>query len=398
MTRIAMVEPDGAGGLVHYAYQLADALAETGADVTLHTARRYELAHLPHRAKVRAEMRLWPAIPAALSRRPVAALGRKVRRAWRGARYFVEWRRLTRRLLAERPDVALFSTIRFPFQVLFLRRLKRAGITLAQVCHEFEPREGGWVSRSLAKRLGTAVYCSFDVVFLHGEQNRKAFLATFPVDPMRAVVIAHGNEGMFLRLVSDEGDLRSAYGLAPEVPVALFFGGLRPSKGVPDLIEAFAAVADRTWGQLLIVGHSAGVDPADLERQIAELELTGRATVDARYVPLTEVGPVMRTCDFVVLPYRSATASGILQLAYAFGRPVVATALGALAEDVAHGRTGLLVEPDDRDGLAGALEALLSNPARAERMGAAARIAADEEFGWAPIASTILSAIEEAPG
>jgi glycosyltransferase involved in cell wall biosynthesis len=108
------------------------------------------------------------------------------------------------------------------------------------------------------------------------------------------------------------------------------------------------------------------------------------------------VGPLLRSCTFVVLPYRSATASGVLQVAFAFARPVVATALGALAEDVDHGITGLLVQGGDDDGLARAMASLLDDPARAETMGMAAAAAAATRFGWEPIAAAVIAGLDEA--
>jgi hypothetical protein len=63
MTRIVVVEPDGAGGMIHYAYQMCTALAAGGADVTLITSTSYELAALPHSFRVIPMMRLWPTIP-----------------------------------------------------------------------------------------------------------------------------------------------------------------------------------------------------------------------------------------------------------------------------------------------------------------------------------------------
>jgi glycosyltransferase involved in cell wall biosynthesis len=81
----------------------------------------------------------------------------------------------------------------------------------------------------------------------------------------------------------------------------------------------------------------------------------------------------------------------VLQVAYAFGRPVIASELGALTEDVVHGETGLLVAPGDVEGLASALVKLLDDPAEAIRMGANAAAAADR-YSWPPIARTILRA------
>lgn len=386
-TRLALVEPDGSGGLIHYAYQLADALHDAGLDVTLHTSRHYELKALPHRFAVRPEMALWPATGTHPRPGFVAAAGRKLRRSWRALRLTAAWWHLTERLVAEQPDVVLFSIIRFPYQVVFLRRLRRRGIRLAQICHEFEPREKSWMWRALNRRLSLAVYRSFDAVFLHGEMNRKAFLEAFPIDSDRTHVIRHGNEALFLGNDLGTGDLRSRYGLAADEPVVLFFGGIRPSKGVDVLIDAFAEVDRRA--RLLIVGEPAGVDPHDLMARVDELDLADRVTIDPTYLPLEEIGALLRTAQVVALPYRTATASGVLQVAFAFGKPVVATATGALAEDVEHGVTGLLVPPEDRASLAVALNRVLDDPDTAVAMGETARERSHAQFGWKAAAEEI---------
>ena len=399
MTRIAVVEPDGAGGMIHYAYQMCTALAAAGADVTLITSTSYELAAFPHSFRVVPMMRLWPTIQARPRRsRPAAAaaaVGRKLRRVWRGLRYAWEWNRVTGRILADHPDIAQFAVIRFPFQAFSLRRLRRAGITLAQVCHEFEPREAGPITRWVNRPLSMGVYRCFDVIFLHARENAERFLDRFPIDPAVVRVVPHGNEAMFLQAADAGGDLRDLYAIPPERPVALFFGGMRPSKGLPDLIAAFAMAGSEIDAHLLIAGPAVGIDPDELRREVQRLGISDRSTIDPRYLPIAEVGPLLRTASVVVLPYRTATASGVLQVAYAFERPVIATAIGALADDVVHGETGLLVPPADPEAMAAALVKLLGDPAEANAMGRRGHKRAMTTFAWEPIAAAMLNVYRE---
>jgi glycosyltransferase involved in cell wall biosynthesis len=392
--RIFVVEPDGAGGMVHYAYQLCSALAGGGADVTLVTGQYYELRNLPHNFTVDPRLHLWPAVGEAVPGSRLASLGvrlyRKARRAVRGLRYAWEWHRLTRHLIAQRPDVVQFAIIRFPFQVIFLRRLRRAGIQITQICHEFEQRERGGLVRSLNRRLSHAVYRSFDHIYLHDEGMRSRLVAEFGIAPERTSVIPHGNESMFLRLFSDHSDRRARYGIPINRPVGLFFGGLRPSKGIEDLLAAWVTVVAETDAHLIVCGEPVGVDPRTLEHDAAAAGIGHRVTIDAGYLPLDEVAGLFAIADVLALPYRSATASGVLQLAYAFGTPVVATTVGALTHDVEDGTTGYLVPPHDPDALARALIKILGDPAEATLMGDNAR-QASQRYDWPPIAATILA-------
>ncbi|MEX1208054.1 MAG: glycosyltransferase family 4 protein [Acidimicrobiia bacterium] len=391
--RMVVVEPDGSGGMIHYAFQMCSALAEAGADVTLVTSRHYELAGMGAPFRVAPIMRLWPAIEPTARHRGLARLfvwaAHKLRRAERGIRYAREWARATRFILREKPDVAQFAIIRFPFLVWFLRRIVRAGIPISQVCHEFEPRESRSPFRALHRSMTRAAYGYFSVIFLHGEANRARFLELYPAEAARTVVIPHGDESLFLRSDDPGGDLRGRYGIASGKPTALFFGGLRPSKGLDELIDAFALASREIDAHLVVAGPPAGVDPAHLEHRVVRRAISDRVTIDSRYLPFEEVGPLMRTADVVVLPYRSATASGVLQVAYAYGRPVIASELGSLAEDVIHGETGLLVAAGDVPGLASALVKLLGDPAESTRMGACAARAANR-YAWPPIARTML--------
>jgi glycosyltransferase involved in cell wall biosynthesis len=393
--KVFVVERDGGGGLIHYAYQMCSALAQAGAEVTLVTSHHYELAHLPHAFKVEPRIRLWNALDQSL---PASKLGsalvrtmRKARRVGRAIRYAIAWHRLTNYLIAERPDVIQFSAIHFSFQRIFLRRLHRAGLTLTQICHEFEPRERSNLTKKLSQNGHQKVFETFDLIYLHGPSNRGRFHEIYDIPLRRTRSIPHGNEELFLSLGAS-----SAVSEDSSVPEALFFGGLRPSKGIEDLIDAWELVRFEIDARLRICGQAVGLDPVALRDRIERVGVAVSVEIDPHYQPAERVAQLMNRADVVVLPYRSATASGVLQVAYTFGVPVVATAVGTLAEDVIHGETGLLVEPGDVDGLARALIKMLSDRPAARRMGEAAR-RASARFSWEPIARSILADYEELP-
>jgi glycosyltransferase involved in cell wall biosynthesis len=397
--RLFLIEPDGAGGMTHYAYQMATALTREGVDVTLVTGRHYELDHLPHEFQVDPRMALWPAIGDTGPRgRRASSLGyrlfRRLRRIGRGVRYALAWHRLTKHLLRERPDIIQLSTIRFPFQRLFLNRLHRASIVLTQICHEFESRERSRVSRYLHRRLFGGMYHRFDRIYLHGQESREQFHRVFDVPRGRTAAIRHGNEALFLDLAEKTADVRAGFGVEPDTAIALFFGGLRPSKGIEDLIAAWAIASREVDGVLIVCGAAAGCDPARLRGLADDEGIAERTIIAPQYVPLGEVAAVFEMATVVVLPYRSVTGSGVLNLAFALGRPVIATSLGSLGEDVEHGETGLLVEAGDISAMARALVKILSDKTEAERMGLAARAAA-RDHDWQPIARNIAAEYRE---
>lgn len=146
----------------------------------------------------------------------------------------------------------------------------------------------------------------------------------------------------------------------------LMFGRIRPYKGVHIFIRAVSLLKDRC-SQFRFVMAGEG----DLSPYREELEKVGCIVVDNRIIPEREMGEYFARARLVVLPYTSATQSGIIPLAYAYRRPVVATSVGSIPEMVIDGVTGILVRPNDHVAIAEAIERiatneeLLSNMARA---------------------------------
>ena len=110
---------------------------------------------------------------------------------------------------------------------------------------------------------------------------------------------------------------------------------------------------------------------------------------DLRYIPMDCVGALMTLSTVVVFPYHSCSQSGSLQVAYSFGRPVVATAVGGLAEVVDDGRSGFLVPPHRPDALAGKIVKLLKEKKRSEEMGLYARELSQAQHGWGAITKKV---------
>jgi glycosyltransferase involved in cell wall biosynthesis len=149
--------------------------------------------------------------------------------------------------------------------------------------------------------------------------------------------------------------VRSSLGIPSSAKVILFFGYIRAYKGLDVLIKAFGTVRKRLHDAvLLIVGESYDT----IERYRSLIHETGveSATVLVdRFVANEEVASFYESCDVVVLPYREATQSGILNIAYGCLKPVIVTRVGGLTEFVDDEKTGLIVPPESPDALADAI-------------------------------------------
>lgn len=395
--RIVVVEPSGTGGLVHFAYQLCGAIAAQGADVTLITSSHYELSACPHYHRVLQTMKLWPIVEQGEIGRPASAarrLWRGTRRGLRGLILMREWLRLTVFLARARPDIVQVGGVTVPAIWPFLAALRLRGIAVSQICHEYKERDEKGRPDRLTRFLMARTYAQMNAVFFLSRSVRDTLARSIDLPVDRTHLVPHGNQEIFSRL-GMTADLAGRYGIRPDDFVVLLFGIIRPSKGAEDLLKAFAQLDPAPQVKLLIVGRPTKfADMGAFKQSISALAGDRHVILDARYVPIEEVRPLVELASVVVLPYRNATQSGVLHLAYTFGKPVIATRTGGLPEYIVPGRTGLLVEPGRPDQLADALRACIADPEAVRRMGEEARRLSQTEHAWSNVAAKILRVYE----
>jgi glycosyltransferase involved in cell wall biosynthesis len=177
-------------------------------------------------------------------------------------------------------------------------------------------------------------------------------------------------------------------------PVVLFFGIVRPYKGVDVLLEAFREL-EGADAELWIVGRPLDVDVAELRARARRASATVKFV--SRFIDDREVPALFERADLVVLPYREAEQSGVMYLALAFGKPIVMSAVGGFPEVAAHG-AGRLVPPGDSQALCEAIGDLLERPEERARLEAAARAAASGPYSWDRIAEAHLALYRELLG
>lgn len=201
-------------------------------------------------------------------------------------------------------------------------------------------------------------------------------------------VIPHGEFSYYARTYSVD-----SVGTFPTTgPTLLFFGNIVPHKGLDVLLKAFPLVKARIpRARLLIVG--AG----DLSPYAAMLNNSQDVTVINRFIADSEIPSYFAKSDVVVLPYLDAsTVSGVIPLAYAFGKPVVATRVGGIPEQVIDGETGILVASQDVHGLAEACVTLLASPDLRKSMGQSGYRLAHSKWNWHRLADMILESCDKA--
>jgi glycosyltransferase involved in cell wall biosynthesis len=232
--------------------------------------------------------------------------------------------------------------------------------------HDLLPREPRPGQTAAQRRLYNAV----DAVVVHSQYGRAGLVERLGVPPEKVHVIPHG---AFTHLTQQRQERPLAAELdAVEAPVVMFFGLLRPYKGLEVLLQAWRGISG---AELWIVGHP--------RMPVEPLRAAGGDSVRfvPRFVSDEELPAFFRRADVIVLPYVGTERfdfSGVLATALAFGKPVVVSDVGGMGEVGAV----RLVAPGDPAALHDALAELVGDPVAREELGRAARQAAAGSYSW----------------
>lgn len=302
----------------------------------------------------------------------------------------LNWFKTGRRIRAERPDLLI---VRYwmpffgPALGTILRIVaKNKHTRILCIADNILPHE---------KRPGDEAFTRYFIRQVHGfvtmSQEVLQDLIRFTDKPaLRLQHPLYDNYGA--PLPRDEA--RSRLGLPTEGKYVLFFGFIRKYKGLDLLLEALAdprlAAADI---RLIIAGEYYG-DQEFYEGIIARQRLEGRVHRFTDFIPNDEVKLYFSAADCVALPYRSATQSGITQVAIHFGVGMVATHVGGLPEMVETGKTGLLCAPEPT-ALADALCAFFKPGALPDLDEHFARLR--RELSWSHFAEALLAFAQSLP-
>ncbi len=282
--------------------------------------------------------------------------------------------KLYRQVVRFRPDVIHFQQGHLWFNAI-LPLLKRIA-PLVLTIHDPQHHAGDTVSAKTPQWVIDFGFRQADQAIVHGRQlvSEVAKRHRLPTDRIHVIPhIAMGNRNGKFRPASKNG----ADQIAPtqNVPRAigeptnqvLFFGRIWEYKGLEYLIRAEPILAKRVPDYRIVIAGEG----EDFAKYQAMINGNDRFMVHNTWIDDERRADFFRQATVVVLPYTEATQSGVVPVAYAFGKPVVATRVGALPECIDDGVTGLLVPPRDVEALAAAIGDLLTDTDRAHAMGEA---------------------------
>ncbi|MCS6917076.1 MAG: glycosyltransferase [Chitinophagales bacterium] len=300
----------------------------------------------------------------------------------------INWIQVGRRLRRERPDLVVFK-FWLPFMGpcfgTIARMAQQNGVTrIAAILDNVIPHERRFADVALTRYFLKSCHClavMSDQVLADLNQlavDQKVIRLFHPpydygpaVDPLQA---------------------QHRLGLEPGFCYALFFGFIRRYKGLDLLLQAMAdARLSRSKLKLIVAGEFYDAEQPYFDL-VARLGLSEQVIFHNHFIADELVPLYFSACDFVVLPYREATQSGIAQIAFQYHKPVMATAVGGLPEVVISGQTGLIASPEPA-ALAQTLVLMLDDEMR---KGLAARIHERQQHsGWQAFAEQLLEGCEK---
>jgi glycosyltransferase involved in cell wall biosynthesis len=213
--------------------------------------------------------------------------------------------------------------------VLLALAARLRGVKIIIEIHEIQDsgEAGITPARSYVDRFGRKLMRMADAYIVHSDFDRQALASSFGVARRSIVVVRHGPYSHYA--VAQASSLREA---PDDCCNILFFGTIRPYKGLEDLVRAFEKLAASETNWWLTVVGETWEDWTEPTQLIAASKYRGRITLVNRYVPDAEVSRWFAGADIVALPYRRSSASGPLHLAMNAGLPIVVGDVGGLGE------------------------------------------------------------------
>jgi glycosyltransferase involved in cell wall biosynthesis len=273
----------------------------------------------------------------------------------------LSWRRTADNIVRGGAEVVVldwWTLILQPGFTYVARRLRKRGVTVVYLCHNLFNHKTGGVMGLVDAVMGGAVKWMLrqaDAYVVQSSEKQAQLRQFKPGAPV--LFRLHPIYDRFpasTRHLPQRGRLE-----------LLFFGLIRPYKGLDVLVHALGRLKDKEV-YLTVAGQAW--DGADaLTAQIEQADLAQNTELHLEYVSDEDAADYFERADVVVAPYRSATGSGVAAVAYNYGKPVVASAVGGLKDAVEQGKTGWQVQPESAEALAQAIAGITRETAAGMR-------------------------------
>lgn len=256
----------------------------------------------------------------------------------------LNWIKVGKEIALKKPDLVIFAywmSFMAPCMGTIARVIRKyCEAKLISLTHNMIPHEPNFLDKFLpnyfVKTMDGFIALSKSVIEDINKFDKRNCPKIFSPHP----IYDHYGERL------NRNEALKALNLPTEDKYVLFFGFIRAYKGLDLLLKAFANQKLKNKNIKLIVAGEFYSDEKNYQSLIDELEIREQVILRTDFIPDSEVNKYFSAADIVAQPYKTATQSGVTQIAYHFEKPMLVTNVGGLAEIVPHQKVGYVVNPD----------------------------------------------------
>ena len=254
----------------------------------------------------------------------------------------ISWNKTAKRIIKLKPDIIIFKYW-MPFFALSFGSIirlvkKKIDIKSLVICDNIIPHESRFFDNKLTKYFFK--YIDYFIVMSKSVEND--LLSLFP--DAKYIYTPHPLYDIFGKGINKQDSRRQLK--INESKLILFFGLIRPYKGLDLLIQATNILKNKLTDFKVLAIGDCYENPEPYSNMVDKYKIKDIFDLRFEFVPNNKVSLYFSAADIIVLPYKSATQSGIVPVAYHFNKPVIVTNVGGLDEIVQEGKTGYVVTPN----------------------------------------------------
>lgn len=292
--------------------------------------------------------------------------------------HIFQHRRFLKEIARIKPDIIHFMD-NHPWYIFYAKRLKRAWYKVYVTQHDPTLHSGDskWLQGKIAVLTNKVLRILADKLIVHGENLKADLIEQYQVNPEKIIVVPHGNYNFFTRRSGGTVELREN--------AFLFFGRIVDYKGLDLLLESLEFVKKKVQNFTLIIAWSWNTDKYKqlLGCYWKYIQLYNKNISDE------EVRKYFEMSEFIVLPYKDATGSWVLPVAFAFSKPVIVSDAGELGTCTKSANWGMVLDFLTPQTLAEQIIWMLEHKDEARNLGKNGRKYTEEVLGWEKIVAAI---------
>ena len=301
--------------------------------------------------------------------------------------YWKSWKRVFEFCISKNIEIVHTQWYVFsPLDWLYHKRLQKNGIKVVVTIHDLLPFNQKFYDFFFHKKI----YMHADAIISQAQINEEELVSVYEVSKEKIHFIPHGHYMEFAEPATKEESFEYL-NLPSDKPVILFFGQIKKVKGVGILISAMKDVTDKYPDAICLIAGKVWHDSLEeYKKLIDKYRLNNNIRLDIRYIDDEEIKYYFGAADVVALPYLKAYQSGVVFLAYAYEKPVVATLEGEFPSVIQNRKTGILVPSNSDKDLAEAIIWYLDNPEEAHQYALEGKNDIAIRYSWVSIAEKII--------